>query len=65
VGLGTDIRLEGGDIIGSALLHEDCVIHIACFTGHTGRFTPDNERMAGYRTRRRTYGSRDEGPVVY
>ncbi|WP_253488351.1 ARPP-1 family domain-containing protein [Methanocalculus alkaliphilus] len=65
VGLGTDIRLEGGDIIGSALLHKESVIHMACFTGHTGRSTPENERMAGYRTRRRSYGSRGEGPVLY
>ncbi|HON24100.1 MAG TPA: hypothetical protein PKV74_10025, partial [Syntrophales bacterium] len=31
VGYGTDYRYEGGKIVGSALIHEDTVIHMAFF----------------------------------
>lgn len=60
VGLGTEFRLEGKDIIGSALVHEGVVIHMACFTGHTGESPYGHERMAGYRARRSSHASRGE-----
>lgn len=65
VGHGTEIRLEGPDSIGSALVHEDFVIHMACFTGHTRGPPHEHERMAGYRARRRSYASRGEETVIY
>jgi len=61
VGLGTEHRLEGKDLIGSVLVHEGVVIHMACFTGHTGGSLHEHERMAGYRARRSSHASRGEG----
>lgn len=60
VGLGTEFRLEGKDIIGSALVYEGVVIHMACFTGHAWGSTHEDGRMAGYRTRRSSQAWRGE-----
>jgi len=53
VGYGRDFRYEGKKIVGSALVHEDTVIHMAFFqiteTEKAGRMSPVSRRRA-YRT---------------
>lgn len=61
VGLGTEHRIEGKDVVGSALLHEDIVIHLACFTNENGAGPDMDGWMAGYRARRSTHVARGEG----
>ena len=58
VGLGTEHRLEGPDLVGSALVHEGLVVHLACFTGTSTGSCRAETRMAGFRAR---YGSRASG----
>jgi len=60
VGLGTEHRLEGKDLVGSALLHEGVVVHLACFASDPGSAPSDRETMAGYRTRRASHAARNE-----
>jgi hypothetical protein len=31
LGLGEDVRIEGGSIAGGALVHGECVVHLAAF----------------------------------
>ena len=54
VGYGRDYRYEGKKIVGSALVHEDTVIHTAFFqiteTEKAGRMSSVSQRRA-YRTR--------------
>jgi hypothetical protein len=53
VGYGQDYRYEGKKIVGSALVHENTVIHMAFFqiteTEKAGRMSPVSRRRA-YRT---------------
>jgi hypothetical protein len=50
VGLGTEFRLGGEGLVGSALLSKGAVIHMAFFTEDESR--DERASMAGYRTRR-------------
>jgi hypothetical protein len=68
VGLGTEHRLEGADLVGSALVHDGVVIHLACFSGVPSLPSQEEEFMAGYRRRRRSHTARNReffagGPV--
>jgi len=49
VGLGFDLRFEGAHKVGSALVHEDRVVHMAFFTLNE---SDKIGNMPGYRTRR-------------
>ncbi len=49
VGLGTDVRLESPAMIGSALVVDETVVHLALFTGDPH---DPSERMTSYRMRR-------------
>jgi len=60
VGLGTEHRLDGGGLIGSALVHEGVVIHMACFTGHHDMSVPGEGQMAGFGARRSSHTARRE-----
>lgn len=52
-GVGEDVRLEGKDVVGSALVDDGCVVHLALFR-REARSRSDDERMAGW-ARRRQY----------
>lgn len=59
IGLGTEFRLHGEDLVGSALVHDEKVIHMAFFT----RKDDAESSIAGYRARkgyRRTKNHDDE-----
>lgn len=58
VGLGTEHRLEGPGLVGSALVHEGIVVHLACFAGISTGSHRAEERMAGYRARRHAHSER-------
>ena len=60
VGLGWDHRFEAEKMVGSALEHDDHVIHAAFFPMTSAEKI---DPMAGYR-RRRAYRTRDEGGTV-
>lgn len=51
VGLGTEYRLEGKNLMGSALLNGDAVVHLAFFSSDD-QSSSDSSTMAGFRTRR-------------
>ncbi|MBW2353833.1 MAG: hypothetical protein JRF51_11500 [Deltaproteobacteria bacterium] len=54
VGLGTDLRLESGKVIGFALVLDDQILHVSIFARANGR-NHDNRfsRMQRYSRRRR------------
>lgn len=53
VGLGTDHRLQGRGMIGSALVVDDAVVHLSLFADGSERpGAPTDERMASLRQRR-------------
>lgn len=58
VGLGTECRLEGQDLAGSALHHEGVVVHMVCFAGAGDEAFEVNR--AGFRQRRASYASRSQ-----
>jgi len=58
LGLGTECRLEDPGVVGSALHHEDVVIHMVCFAGQQG-YAPGVNR-AGFRQRRNAHASRHD-----
>ncbi len=49
VGLGADYRYQGQDVLGSALVHEDAVVHLAAFKSETAE---DGGGMWDFRSRR-------------
>lgn len=56
-GVGEDLRVEAGDLIGSGLLWNDALVHFSCFPGNessreSGR--PDTRRASVSERRRRT-----------
>jgi len=53
VGYGRDFRLAGKGVIGSSLVWEDAVIHMACFKmeGESPAGSKDTGNMSGYRRR--------------
>jgi len=61
VGLGTEHRLEGENLVGSALVHDGVVVHMACFTGVPTQSAYGEGRMAGYRARQRSHATRAKG----
>jgi hypothetical protein len=54
-GAGEDVRLEGQDVVGSALVIEGCVIHLALFRREK-RARDDGGSMASWEQRRRRHG---------
>jgi len=54
-GYGIDARLRGNDLIGSALIHMEEVIHLTCFALEESY---ENEKMANSRSRMRIYRNR-------
>ncbi len=54
-GAGEDVRLEGQEVVGSALVVEGCVIHLALFRREK-RSRGDEGSMAGWAQRRRNHG---------
>ncbi len=59
VGLGTELRMEGKDLVGSALVHGGVVVHLACFARDPASGSLGREMMAGYRTRRDSQAARN------
>jgi len=56
VGHGWDLRFESRDMIGSALVYRNRIVHMACF--HLDGDVRNNDRMAGF-NRRATYRRRN------
>lgn len=55
-GLGEDVRIQGADVCGSALVHEQTCIHAALFALDTSRRANDEgPRMRGFQQRRRRF----------
>ncbi|MDI9633589.1 MAG: hypothetical protein QFX32_05980 [Methanolinea sp.] len=72
VGLGTEHRFGGDGLVGSALVHWDAVVHLACFAGEPGPTPRDGGRIAGYRARRAhaargrgTRGGPGDGVIIH
>ena len=63
VGLGTEHRFGGTDLVGSALLHEGVVVHLACFNTECGADPDVVGRMASFRARRSSHmAGRERNP---